>query len=55
MEAPELSDEEAMEVFETGCSKPYAQGFRLYLLYARAVAFKPLKDIAEGNVEAPSD
>jgi hypothetical protein len=53
--APSLSDEEAMEVFDNGCDRPEAAGFRLYLLYARAVAFKPLQDIAEGEVTAPSE
>jgi hypothetical protein len=53
--APSLSDEEAMEVFDNGCDNPEAAGFRLYLLYARAVAFKPLQDIAEGEVTAPSE
>jgi hypothetical protein len=49
----ELSDEEAMEVFDNGCDEPYAQSFRLHVIYARAAAFKPLHDIAEGKVEAP--
>ncbi len=40
--APPLSDAEALEVFDNGCSAPYAQGFRLYLLYARAAAAAPL-------------
>ncbi len=47
--ASELSDEEAMDVFEHGCSEPYADGFRLHVMYARAAAFQPLRDIAEGN------
>jgi len=55
VDAPALSDEEAMEVFDNGCDRPEAAGFRLYLLYARAAAFMPLQDIAEGEVEAPSD
>jgi hypothetical protein len=55
VDAPDLSDEEAMEVFENGCDRPEAAGFRLYLLYARAAAFKPLQDIAEGEVTAPAD
>jgi hypothetical protein len=45
----ELSDEEAMEVFENGCDEPYAAGFRLHVMYARAAAFKPLREIAEGE------
>lgn len=55
VDAPQLSDEETMEVFENGCDEPQAQGYRLYVMYARAVAFKPLRDIAEGRIEAPSD
>ncbi|MDQ2676087.1 MAG: hypothetical protein M3Y34_04705 [Actinomycetota bacterium] len=55
VDAPALSDAEAMEVFDNGCDRPEAAGFRLYLLYARAVSFKPLQDIAEGEVEAPSE
>lgn len=50
-----LTDSETMEVFDNGCDRPEAQGFRLYLLYARAVTFKPLQDIAEGEVTAPSE
>ncbi|MDQ3572154.1 MAG: hypothetical protein M3383_04770 [Actinomycetota bacterium] len=45
----ELTDEEAMEVFDRGCRAPYADGFRLHVMYARAAAFKPLREIAEGN------
>jgi hypothetical protein len=41
--APELTDDEAMEVFDNACEKPYAQGFRLYILYARAASFVPLE------------
>lgn len=41
-EAPPLSDEEAMELFDNGCAEPYAQGFRLYILYARGAAAAPL-------------
>ena len=51
----ELSDEEAMEIFDHGCEQPYAQGFRLHVLYARAASFKPLQDIANGTVEAPTE
>jgi hypothetical protein len=47
--ASALTDDEAMDVFESGCSKPYADGFRLHVMYARAAAFKPLQDIAEGD------
>jgi len=54
VESIALTDDEAMEVFDNGCDRPEAQGFRLYLLYARAVAFKPLADIASGEVTAPA-
>ena len=42
IEAPPLSDEEALGVFDTSCRPDYAQGFRLYKLYARAAGFAPL-------------
>jgi hypothetical protein len=42
IDAPVLSDEEAMTVFDSTCEPSWAQGFRLYKLYARAVAFAPL-------------
>jgi hypothetical protein len=48
VDAPALSDSEALGVFDARCREPQAQGFRLYVLYARAVAFKPLQDIAGG-------
>lgn len=51
----ELSDEDAMEVFDNGCDESYAQGFRLHVMYARAASFKPIQDIAEGKVEPPTD
>ncbi len=44
-----LSDDEAMEVFENGCDETRALGYRLHVMYARAAAFKPLQDIAEGE------
>ena len=47
--ASALSDDEALEVFDNGCDQPYATGFRLHVLYARAAAFKPLREIAEGG------
>ena len=40
--SPRLSDEEAMKIFDDTCEPSWAQGFRLYKLYARAVAFAPL-------------
>ena len=42
IDAPRLSDEEAMTIFDNTCRPSWAQGFRLYKLYARAVAFAPL-------------
>jgi hypothetical protein len=41
-EAPPLSDDEAMGLFDKACAPPYAQGFRLYILYARGAAAAPL-------------
>ena len=46
-----LTDEEAIEVFDSGCAKPYADGYRLHVMYARAAAFKPLREIAEGEAD----
>ena len=40
--APPLTDEEAMEVFNNACSEEFADGFRLYVVYARAAGFAPL-------------
>ncbi len=42
IEAPALSDDEAMEVFNASCKPSYAAGFRLYLIYARAAGVAPL-------------
>jgi hypothetical protein len=47
--AAELTDEEASEVFDHGCASPAAGSFRLYVMYARAAAFKPLREVAEGD------
>lgn len=47
--ASELSDEEALEVLDNGCDRPSAGGYRLYVMYARAAAFKPLREVAEGE------
>ena len=38
-----LSDERAYRVFERWCSQDFAQGFKLYKVYARAAAFAPLE------------
>jgi hypothetical protein len=48
--ASELTYEEAQAVFDHGCSRPGSEGYRLYVMYARAAAFKPLQDVAEGKV-----
>ncbi len=42
IKAPPLSDEEALGVFDNACRADYAQGFRLYKIYARAAGFAPL-------------
>lgn len=47
--ASALDDERAVEVLDAGCDKPYAAGYRLHILYARAAAFEPLRRIAEGE------
>ena len=49
VKSSELSDERAMEVFENGCDSPRAASFRLHVMYARAAAFEPLREIAEGE------
>lgn len=41
-EAPPLSDDEAMKLFDNACAASYAQGFRLYILYARGASTAPL-------------
>ncbi len=41
--APELTDEEAEEMYDNACKPSWAAGFRLYKLYARAVGFVELK------------
>lgn len=40
---PALTDEETQEFFDGACEPAYAQGFRLYKLYARATGFITLK------------
>ncbi len=40
--APALTDEEALSIFDGACEPAWAQGLRLYKLYARAVSFAPL-------------
>jgi hypothetical protein len=39
-----LSDERAYKLFEHSCAEEFAQGFKLYKLYARAAAFAPLAE-----------
>ena len=46
--ASELTDEEALDVFDHGCARPASDSFRLNVMYARAAAFKPLQEVAEG-------
>lgn len=41
--APELTDDEAGEIFDTACEPSWAAGFRLYKIYSRAVGFVELK------------
>ena len=41
--APALTDEEAQEMFDSSCEPAWAEGFRLYKLYARAAGFVTLK------------
>jgi len=42
VDAPPLSDEEALGVFNGACAESFASDFRLYVLYARAAGFAPL-------------
>lgn len=42
IESKPLSDTEALALFDTECARPYAKGFRLYVLYARAAGFAAL-------------
>jgi hypothetical protein len=46
---PELTDEEAAEVFDNGCGIESSGGFRLYKLYAQAAGFVPLKRAIEAD------
>lgn len=55
IDEPALSDEEAAELFDNACSPSYAQGFRLYKLYARAAGFIPLKRAIEAEQAAEAD
>lgn len=42
-EVSALSDEEAYDLFERVCAADYAAGFKLYKVYARGAAFRPLE------------
>ena len=41
--SPPLSDAEAMALFDNACAPAYAASFRLYVLYARAAGYAPLR------------
>lgn len=43
IKAPELTDEEAADVFDNACEIEASGGFRLYKLYAQAAGFVTLK------------
>jgi hypothetical protein len=47
IEVPELTDEEAAEVFDNSCEIESSGGFRLYKLYAQATGFVTLKRAIE--------
>jgi hypothetical protein len=44
VKTPVLSNRAAYRVFANTCSKPFAAGFRLYKLYARAASFAAFAD-----------
>ena len=46
---PELTDEEAAEVFDNSCEIESSGGFRLYKLYAQAAGFVTLKRAIEAG------
>jgi hypothetical protein len=47
IELPELTDQEAAEVFDNSCKIESSGGFRLYKLYAQAAGFVTLKRAIE--------
>lgn len=49
IELPELTDEEAAEVFDNACEIEASGGFRLYKLYAQAAGFVTLKRAIEAD------
>ena len=53
IELPELTDEEAAEVFDSSCKTEGSGGFRLYKLYAQAAGFVTLKRAIEAGDEEP--
>jgi hypothetical protein len=53
--ASALTDEQALKVLDHGCAVPGSQSFRLYIMYARAAAFEPLRRVAEGEETIPSE
>ena len=53
IELPELTDEEAAEVFDNSCKTEGSGGFRLYKLYAQAAGFVTLKRAIEAGDKEP--
>ena len=54
VKAPSLDDDEALRAFDGACAPDYAQGFRLYKLYANAVGFAPLaRELEEAEDRTP--
>jgi len=49
IDAPALTDEESARMFDNSCRPAWAQGFRLYKLYARAAGWVQLERIASGE------
>jgi hypothetical protein len=47
IELPQLTDDEAEEVFDGSCGPEWAGGFRLYKLYAQAAGFVTLERALE--------
>lgn len=47
IDSPALTDDEALDVFDSGCKPDWAQGFRLYKLYVRAAGFVELQRALE--------
>ena len=49
IEVPELTDDEAADVFDNSCEIESSGGFRLYKLYAQAAGFVTLKRAIEAD------